>query len=45
MVVLSGKDGAMASYLRLPCEPIALPVIVDFSDDGWNDVILTCNNR
>jgi hypothetical protein len=45
LVVLSGRDGAVAAYLRLPCPPIAPPIVADFSDDGWNDVILTCSDR
>ena len=45
MVVLSGKDGEVATSLRLPCEPIAPPVVADFTEDGWNDVIITCKKQ
>ena len=45
MAVLAGKDGALAAHLRLPCEPIAMPVVADFNEDGWNDITLTCRNR
>ena len=45
LAVLSGKDGALAVSQRLPCEPIASPVVADFTDDGWNDIIVTCRNR
>lgn len=44
-MVLGGKDGGLAAQLKLPCEPIAPPVVADFSDDGWNDVVLTCRHR
>ena len=45
MVILSGTDGALVASLRLACEPTAAPVVADFSDDGLNDVILTCKDR
>lgn len=45
LVVLSGRDGSLSAHLKLPCQPIAPPVVADFSDDGWNDLILTCADR
>ena len=45
LVVLSGRDGSTVTYLRLPCQPISPPTLADFSDDGWNDIIITCADR
>ena len=41
-MMVSGEDGAIAAAALLPCQPISPPVITDFTNDGWNDVIITC---
>ena len=41
-MLLSGEDGEMVTKIWLPCQPVAKPVLADFTGDGWNDVIITC---
>jgi len=42
MMVVSGEDGMVAAATMLPCQAISPPVITDFTNDGSNDVIITC---
>ena len=44
-MLLSGEDGEVVSRIKLPCQPVATPVLADFTGDGWNDVIVTCAER
>lgn len=43
--VLSAEDGGTLAMFGLPCQPIQPPLVVDYSSDGWNDIIITCAQR
>ena len=46
LTLLSGKDGTQVASVRLQdCHPVAPLQVVDFSGDGWNDVIITCPDK
>ena len=44
-VLLSAADGHMSASLWPSCQPIAPPVVADFSGDGQNDLIIICADR
>ncbi|KAL5466741.1 hypothetical protein EMCRGX_G030890 [Ephydatia muelleri] len=43
--VLSADDGGTLAVFGLPCQPIQPPLVVDYTSDGWNDIIVTCAQR
>ncbi len=43
MVLVRGDDGSTAASLRHACQPVAPPVVADFTNDGLNDIIITCS--
>lgn len=36
------RDGYILAEHSLPCQPTDVPVVEDFSEDGWTDFIVTC---
>ena len=45
MVLYNNKDGLDVTQLNIPCPPVNRPVVKDFSNDGFNDIILTCRDK
>lgn len=46
LTLLSGEDGVPRSAIRLQnCQPVAPLLVVDFTGDGWNDIIVTCPDK
>ena len=45
LTLLSGDEGVPVSSIRLKdCKPVAPLQVVDFTGDGWNDIIVSCVN-
>ena len=45
MALFNTKDGQDVTEASLHCPPVNRPVVKDFTNDGFNDVILTCRDR
>lgn len=46
ITILSGETGEPVSSVRLQsCHPVAPLRVVDFTGDGWNDIIVTCPDK
>ncbi len=46
LTLLSGETGLpVTSVMLQDCHPVAPPQVVDFTGDGWNDVIVTCPDK
>ena len=43
--VLQSEDGGTTSEFALPCQPVQQPVVADFTGDGVNDIIISCDSR
>ena len=43
--ILQSEDGGTTSEFALTCHPVQQPVVADFTGDGVNDIIITCDTR
>ena len=44
LVLIDLRSGRVLAEHSLPCYSARPPVMEDFSGDGWNDIIVTCQN-